>query len=83
MLAAEFFSMEHLKWDYGIEFHQERQKIEVAFKPITTVDIMTSVQAVHDEPAKMSSVKKEASGEPHATFRLHPNTQVAAFNFKK
>ena len=79
LLAAEMFWVEHLPWDYGVEFHQEGNKIEVAFQPLTMADIMASVQVVHNEKGKMSS-KEEARGEPHSTFGPHPNTQVAATN---
>ena len=55
LLAAEMFWVEHLPWDYGVDFHQEGNKIEVAFQPIPTAHIMASVQAAHDEPGKMPS----------------------------
>ena len=47
--------VEHLPLDYGLEFHQEGQKIEVAFQLLP----MASVQAVQDEPGKMPPVKKK------------------------
>ena len=83
LLAAEILWVEYLPRDYGVEFHQEGQKIEAVFQPIPMVDIMASVQVVHDEPGKMPSVQEEASQEPHPTFGPHPNTQVADFNFYK
>ena len=43
---------------------------------------MASVQAVHNEPGKVQSVKDQASGEPHPSFGPCPNTQVADFNFQ-
>ena len=55
----------------------------VAFQPIPMVDIMASVQAVHNETDNMPSEKGEASQEPHPTFGPCPNIQVAGFNFKK
>ena len=72
--------MEHLPWDYGVEFHQEGQKIEMAFQPLT--NIMASIQMFHDELGQMPS-EKEGSKEPHHAFGPCPNTQVADFNFEK
>ena len=37
------------------------EKIEVAFQPLPTADIMASVQVVHDGPGKMPSVNEEAN----------------------
>ena len=82
LLAAETFGVEHLPWDYGVEFHQEGQKIDMLFQPIPMANIMASVQAVHDEPGKMPPVK-EASQEPCPTFGPCPNIQLADFNLKK
>ena len=31
LLAAEFYWVEHLPWDYGVEFQQQGKNIEVAF----------------------------------------------------
>ena len=74
--------MEHFPWDYGVEFHQEGNKIEVTFQPLSRADTMASVKAVHDEPDQVP-LKEEASPEPDPTFELHPNTQVANFDLKK
>ena len=81
LLAVEFFWVEHLPWDYGVELHQEGNNIEVAFQPLPSVDVMASVKVVHDEPNQVPS--KETRQEPHPTFVPHPNTQVADFDFKK
>ena len=77
------FQVEHLPWDYGVEFHQERQKIEVVFQQRPMADIMPSVQVVHDEPDIMPSEKGEGSQGPNPTFGPHLNTQAADFNFEK
>ena len=74
--------MEHLPWDYGIEFHQEGNKIDVAFQPSPMADIMASAKVVHNEPDWVPS-KEEVSPEPHPIFGPHPNTQATNFNFKK
>ena len=63
-MAVEILWVEHLPLDYGVEFHQEGNKIEVAFQPLPMADIMASVKAVHDEPDQVS-LKEEASLEPH------------------
>ena len=59
LLAVEFFWVEHLPWDYGVELHQEGNNIEVAFQPLSLADIITSVKAVHNEPDQVPL--KEAS----------------------
>ena len=59
LLATEAFWMKHLLWDYRVEFHQEGQKIEVAFQPIPTADMMASVQVVHDEPDHIASKREK------------------------
>ena len=59
IVGSRHFWVEHLPWDYGVEFNQEGQKIEVAFQPIPTNDIMASVQALHKEPGKMTPWKKK------------------------
>ena len=82
MLAAEIFWVDHLPWDYGVEFHQEENTIEVVFKPLPMADIMALVKVVHDEPDKVP-LKKEASPEPCPTFGPHSNTLAANFDFKK
>ena len=54
----------------------------MAFQPLPSADILASVKAVHNEPGQVPS-KEETSQELHPTFGLHPNTQVADFDFKK
>ena len=76
-LAAEIHQVEHLPWDYGVDFQQQGDKIEVAFQPIPLTDIMANVKSVHDEPGA------EPSAEPCPTFGPHPNTSVANFNFQQ
>ena len=34
LLAAEIYWVEHLPWDYGVEFQQQEKNIEVTFQPI-------------------------------------------------
>ena len=70
LVAAEIVWVEHLPWDYWVEFHHEGQKIEVAFKPISMADIMASVQTVHDKPDKVPSKKKPVKS---LTTHLDPN----------
>ena len=82
LLAAEIFWVQHIPWDYGIELHQEGDKIEVAFQPLPSADIVALAKAVHDEPDLVPS-KEEASEEPQPTFGPHPNTQVADLTFEK
>ena len=77
LLAAEIYAVEHLPWDYGVEFQHHVDSVEVAFQPILLADIMAIVKSVHDEP----DVKPSA--EPHPTFGPHPNTSAADFNFKQ
>ena len=81
LLASEIFLVQHIPWDYGVGLHQEGDKIEMAFQPLPSADIMAFVKAVHNEPDQVPW--KEASQEPHPTFGPHPNTQVADFEFKK
>ena len=50
LLAAEIYLVEHLPWDYGVEFQHQGNNIEVAFQPIPLADIMATVKLVHDEP---------------------------------
>ena len=57
--------MQHLPWDYRVEFHQERVKIEVVFQPLLA-DIMASVKAAHNVTDNVPL--KEASPEPHPSF---------------
>ena len=77
LLAAEIHEVEHLPWDYGVDFQHQGDKIQVAFQPIPLADIMANVKSVHDEPGA------EPSAEPHPTFGPHPNTSVADFNFQQ
>ena len=76
-LAAEIHEVEHLPWDYGVDFQHQGDKIEVAFQPIPPADIMANVKLVHNEPGT------EPSAEPCPTFGPHPNTSVADFNFQQ
>ena len=48
LLAAEIYWVEHLLWDFGVEFHQQGKSIEVAFQPIPLADIIATVKAVHN-----------------------------------
>ena len=77
LLAAEIYTVEHLPWDYGVEFQHHGDSVEVAFQPIPLADIMATVKSVHDEPGV------KPSAEPHPTFGPHPNTSAADFNFKQ
>ena len=77
LLAAEIYTVEHLPWDYGVEFQHDGDSVEVAFQLIPPADIMATVKSVHDEP----DVKPSA--EPCPTFGPRPNTSVADFNFKQ
>ena len=77
LLAAEIYTVEHLTWDYGVEFQHHGDNIEVAFQPIPLADIMATVKSVHDEP----DIKPSA--EPCPTFGPHPKTHAADFDFKQ
>ena len=77
LLAAEIYAVEHLPWDYGVEFQHHGDNIEVAFQPIPPADIMATVKLVHDEP----DVKPSA--EPCPTFGPRPDSSAADFNFKQ
>ena len=77
LLAAEIYWVEHLPWDYGVEFQQQGKNIEVAFQPIPPADIVAAVKSVHDEPGT------KPSAEPHPTFGPCPNTDAADFNFQQ
>ena len=59
-MVAEIFYMGHPPWDYGVEFHQVGQNIEVTLQPIPTAEIKTSLQAAHNEPC-LSSIHQERS----------------------
>ena len=50
LLAAEIYSVEHLPWDYGVEFQHHGDSVQVAFQPIPPADIMATVKLVHNEP---------------------------------
>ena len=69
--------VEHLPWDYGVDFQHQGNKIEVAFQPLPPADIMATVKLVHDEPGT------KPSAEPCPTFGPHPNTSVAEFDFQQ
>ena len=77
LLAAEIYWVEHLPWDYGVEFQQQGKNIEVAFQPLPPANIMATVKLVHDEP------ETKPSTEPHPTFGPHPNTDAADLNLQK
>ena len=77
LLAVEIYWVEHLPWDYGVEFQHQGNNIEVAFQPIPSADIMAYVKSVHNEPGT------KPSAEPCPTFGPHPNTDVADFNFQQ
>ena len=77
LLAAEIYWVEHLPWDYEVEFQHQGNNIEVTFQPIPLADIMATVKLVHDEPGT------KPSAEPHPAFGPHPNTDVADFNFQQ
>ena len=62
LLAAEIYLVEHLPWNYGVEFQHQGNNIEVAFQPIPPADIMATVKLVHNEPGT------KPSAEPHPTF---------------
>ena len=80
LLAAVFYWVGHLPWDYGLELHQQGKNIEVSFQPLPPADIMATVEGVHDEPD--TKPLKEASEEPHPKFGPHSNTNVADFDFQ-
>ena len=73
LLAAEIHEVEHLPWDYGVDFQHQGDKIEMAFQPIPPADIMANVKSVHNEPGT------KPSDEPPPTFGPHPNTSAADF----
>ena len=82
LLAAEIFWVQHIPWDYGVELHQEGNKIEVAFQPLPLADIMALVKAVHDEPDQLPS-KEEASQQPSPTFDPIPKPKQQTLISKK
>ena len=75
LLAAEIHVVEHLPWDYGVEFQHQGNNIEVAFQPIPPGDIMATVKLAHDEPCT------KPSAESCPTFGPCPNTSAADFDF--
>ena len=77
LLAAEIYMVEHLPWDYGVEFQHQGNNIEVAFQPIPSADIMATVKLVHDEPGT------KPSAEPHPTSGPCPNTSAEDFDFQQ
>ena len=77
LMAAEIKWVEHLPWDYGVEFQHQGKNIEVAFQPLPPADIMATVKLVHIEPGTKPST------EPHPTFGPRPNTDAADFDFPK
>ena len=48
LLASEIYVVEHLPWDYGVEFQHQGNNIAVAFQPIPPADIMATVKSVHE-----------------------------------
>ena len=77
LLAADIYWVEHLLWDYRVEFQQQGKNIEVAFQPLPLADILATVKLDHYEPdTKPLTV-------PHPKFGPHPNTDVADFNFQE
>ena len=74
LLAAEMYVVEHLLWDYGVEFQHQGDNIEVVFQPIPPTDIMATVTSVHNEQGT------KPSAEPCPTFGSHPNTSAADFD---
>ena len=77
LLAAEIYLVEHLPWDYGVEFQHQGSIIEVTFQPIPLADTMATVKLVHNEPGT------KPSAEPCPTFGPHPNTSAADFYFQQ
>ena len=65
LLVAEIYWVEHLPWDYGVEWHQQGKNIEVAFQPLPPTDIVATVKAVHDEPDKSHQKKSLKKLTPH------------------
>ena len=76
-LAAEIHEVEHIPWDYGVDFQHQGDKIEVAFQPIPVADIVANVKLVHNEPGT------KPSAEPCPTFGPHLNTSAADFHFQQ
>ena len=81
LLAAEIYWVEHLPWDYGVEFQQQGNNIEVVVQPLPPADLLATVKLVHNEPDTMPA--NEAKKEPHPTFGSCPNTDAADFDFQK
>ena len=76
-MAAEIYLVEHLPWDYGVEFQHQGNNIQVASQPTPLADIMATVKSVQNEPGT------KPSADPHPTFGPHSYTSVADFNFQK
>ena len=70
LLAAEIYWVEHVPWDYGVEFHQQGKSIEVEFQPIPLVDIVATVKLVHNQPD--TKTPTETNKELCPTFGPHP-----------
>ena len=81
LLAAEIYWVEHLPWDYGVEFQQQGDNIEVVFQPLPLADIMATGDAVQNEPD--TKPPNENNKEPHPTFGPHPTTNASDFDFQK
>ena len=81
LLAAEIYWVEHLPWDYGVEFHQQGKSIDVTFQPLPPGDVMAMVKAVHNE--QDTKPPTQNIKEPSPTFGPHPNTDAADFDFQK
>ena len=76
LLAAEIYVVEHLPWEYGVDFQYQGDSIEVAFQPISLADIIAAVKLVHEPGAVQSA-------EPCPTFGPCPNTRAADFEFQQ
>ena len=77
LLAAEIYAVDHLPWDYRVEFQHHGDKIEVAFQPLPPADIIARVKSVPNEPGTKPST------QPRPTFGPHPNTSAADFDFQQ
>ena len=77
ILVVEIYWVEHLPWDYGVEFQQQWKKYRGCISANTTADIMATEKSVHDESGT------KPSAEPHPTFGPCLNANVADFNFQQ
>ena len=68
LLAAEIYWVEHLPWDYGVEFQHQGNITEVVFQPIPPADIMATVKLVHDEPGTKPSADPHHTCDSQAAF---------------